>query len=106
MDIGKLIKKLRLECNWSQCELARRSGITSAAISTIEKGNRNLSLGVAKAIALALNISLDELAGIKKILNKAKNEKIFIRRFKKIGDLSKLDQNIICILVSRLLIKK
>lgn len=54
---------LRKQAGLSQSELGRRSGLTAAAISMIEAGDRDPKLSTAAAICDALNISLDALAG-------------------------------------------
>lgn len=40
MDLNKLpeIKKIRLQKNWSQLELAKRLGVSQSLISYVEKG--------------------------------------------------------------------
>lgn len=49
------------ERNWTQAELARRSGISTASISRIFSGARNTGTDVCQAIALALRLPPDEL---------------------------------------------
>lgn len=61
--ISSKIKELRASYGWSQNELARKSGITAAALSQIEKGNRVPTLVVTRKIAATLEISLEELIG-------------------------------------------
>lgn len=99
--IGSKVKKFRLEINLSQSELARRAGVTSAAISLIEKNNRSVSLHVAQKIAKAFNITLDDLVSRtnrvpKDIIN------IFHTKWKKINSLNDKDQKLIESLIERL----
>ncbi len=61
--ISKKIKELRAIAEWSQSELARRAGITSAAISLLEKGDRVPSLVVTHKLADAFKVTVRELTG-------------------------------------------
>lgn len=51
MNLGETIKDLRLKAGLSQGELARKSGITSSAVSQIESGNINPKVSVLDSIA-------------------------------------------------------
>lgn len=63
--MGDRIKKRRLRKGWSQRELARQATIDVAWVSRLETGERaNVSLAVAKRLALALDVSLDYLSGM------------------------------------------
>lgn len=64
-EIAKIIIDLREDVGWSQSELARRAGVTSAAISMIEKGDRNPTLEMVIKLCKALKISISELLGEK-----------------------------------------
>lgn len=55
------IKQIRSELKMSQAELARRCGVTQAAISKYEDGKREPSLAMLKKIAAVLGVSVDEL---------------------------------------------
>lgn len=62
MTFGEYVKKLRTERGLSQRELSEKSGVSTAALSRIESGERqNTSLRVIKAIAPFLGISYEEL---------------------------------------------
>lgn len=58
MTVGEMIRRLRAERNWSQTELAERSGLTLSAISKFEIGQRQPQLESALAIVRALEVSL------------------------------------------------
>ena len=64
MDIliryGQAVRKIRLEQEISQEELADRCGLHRTYISDIELGKRNLSLENIERIAISLNRSLSE----------------------------------------------
>lgn len=59
--VGENIKKLRSNQNISQASLARDVGITQSMLCQIEKGTKNPSLQVGKAIADALGCSMEKL---------------------------------------------
>lgn len=61
--MGEVIRRRRQELGLSQAELAGRVGTDSRAIRRYEAGDIQPSLVVAKALADALDISLDVLAG-------------------------------------------
>ena len=56
-----LLKELRKEKGLSHENLAKKSGITRAAISHIENGNRKPSLLICLRIADALEVSLAKI---------------------------------------------
>lgn len=58
--LGEKIKELRLEANYSQTELAKKSGLSRSSISEIENG-RNFSISSLIAIARQLEF-IEELA--------------------------------------------
>lgn len=64
MDIliryGQAVRKIRLEQEISQEELADRCGLHRTYISDIELGKRNLSLENIERIAISLNKTLSE----------------------------------------------
>lgn len=51
---GERIRKLRLAKNWSQEELATRSGLHSTYIGGVERGERNIGLDNILKLARAL----------------------------------------------------
>ena len=57
------IEKCRKAKAWSQYKLAKESGVTQPTISRIEAGKYNPSHGTLRALAKALGVTLDELAG-------------------------------------------
>lgn len=103
-NIANKIINLRTSVKWSQSELSRRSGVTSAAISQIEKGYRMPSLLVIRKLAEALNVSVSELTGDISYSSEEINDKaqIFFRKFGSIEKLSEEDQEIIQSLIQRL----
>lgn len=61
IEIGKLIKKARIQKGWSQKDLAEHSGLKQPHISLIEKGKENLTIGTLAKIAKVLDIDKIEL---------------------------------------------
>ena len=59
--LGKRIEHLRKLKGWSQLELSLESEVNKNYICDLEKGRRNPSLEVLERIAIALNITLEEL---------------------------------------------
>jgi transcriptional regulator with XRE-family HTH domain len=62
--MGQRFKQLRERAGLSQAELARATGIPKASIQGWEQGRRTPLLDAAARIAEALDVSLDDLAGI------------------------------------------
>jgi transcriptional regulator with XRE-family HTH domain len=63
MDMSEVIRRRRAEIGMSQADLALAVGLDKRQIRRYEAGEAQPSLTAAKAIAQALRISLDELAG-------------------------------------------
>lgn len=59
--MGNSISKLRKEKEMTQSELAELIGVTQETISKLENGKRNLDINTAQKIAIAFEVSLDEL---------------------------------------------
>ena len=55
---GELVRRLRLERGFSQEEFAFRVGLHQTYVSSVERGERNVTVGTADRIARALGISL------------------------------------------------
>lgn len=63
-QIGLTIKRLREQGGFSQSQLARESGVPIATIQGIEQKLRDPRIHTAIALARALGVTLDELAGV------------------------------------------
>jgi transcriptional regulator with XRE-family HTH domain len=101
--ISRKIIELRKAIGWSQTELARQSGVTNAAISQIEKGDRTPTLRVAFKISKALHITLGELTGEYPEEHRRETEKEFYIKFEVIDQLCEIDKDIVLKLARRLL---
>lgn len=55
------IRMLRKKNKMTQHELAELIGVTQETISNIENGKRKLDINIAQKIAIAFEVSLDEL---------------------------------------------
>ena len=58
MDITRAILNARIRAGLTQTELSKKSGISQADISRLEKGVRNPSLALLKRLADAMNTTL------------------------------------------------
>ncbi|MBA4700718.1 MAG: helix-turn-helix transcriptional regulator [Ruminococcus sp.] len=65
-EIGKNIKRLRKQRNWTQEQLANKLYISRQTLSNYENGNRLPNLYMACQIADVFEISIDSLMGRKR----------------------------------------
>ncbi|MBR9972106.1 helix-turn-helix domain-containing protein [Magnetospirillum sulfuroxidans] len=63
-NLGRNVKRIRLEKAWSQEELAFRSGLHRTYVSGVERGKRNPTVIVLQQIADALEVSASRLLEI------------------------------------------
>jgi transcriptional regulator with XRE-family HTH domain len=63
MELNEIIRQRRSDLDMSQSELAAKVGVDKRQIRRYESGETQPTLPIAKAIARALGISIDELAG-------------------------------------------
>src|SRR5215831_71665 len=63
MELHEIIRQRRSELDMSQTDLAAKVGVDKRQIRRYESGHTQPTLPIAKAIAQALGISIDELAG-------------------------------------------
>lgn len=63
METAEVIRRRRVELGLSQAELGEQAGIDGRQVRRYEAGEAQPSLQVAAALARALKISIDELAG-------------------------------------------
>jgi len=61
MSIGENLKRLRVQKNMTQQELAERAGVSGPMIAQVERGTKTLSMPLGKAIAEAIGCRLDDL---------------------------------------------
>lgn len=58
MQIGQVIRSLRVEKGWSQETLAHEASMVTSHVSRIERGDRQLSITKLSALAAALGTSV------------------------------------------------
>ncbi len=58
---GKKLRKMRLERSISQEKLADLAGLHRTYVSSVERGERNVTLLTIKKLAKALNVSMADL---------------------------------------------
>ena len=63
MNTGEIITQLRKKHNWSQAELASKTGVSQVMVGKYERGDATPSIDVAKKIADVFQVSLDYLVG-------------------------------------------
>ena len=63
VDTSEIIRQRRTELGLSQAELAAKAGVDKRQVRRYEAGEAQPGLSVARAIAQALHITIDELAG-------------------------------------------
>lgn len=85
MEINKVITDLRKEKDWSQADLASKTGISQVMVGKYERGDASPSIEVAKKIADAFEVSLDFLVG------EGQNASFDKKTMERILDIQKLD---------------
>lgn len=63
VDLGKRIRKLRLDAGMTQEKTAHAAGVTFKHYQTIEGGKTNATVTTLAAIARAIGVSMAELFG-------------------------------------------
>lgn len=58
---GELVRRLRRERGYSQEKFSFRVGLHQTYVSSVERGERNVTIGTADRIARALGVSLAEM---------------------------------------------
>ena len=58
---GELVRRLRRERGYSQEEFSFRVGLHQTYVSSVERGERNVTIGTADRIARALGTNLADL---------------------------------------------
>lgn len=59
--IGGIVKRLRLERQWTQAELARRIGATQPKVSNLERGRHFPRMTRLRKLARVLGVTPDDL---------------------------------------------
>jgi len=93
-DLAARVVSIRKEKGITQVELAKTLGVTQSMVSRIEKGELRLNGEVIIKLAKLFNVTTDELLGVKPLQNgQPEISRRWLRRLKKINQLSKRDQD-------------
>ena len=88
--IGQRLARLRKERGYTQVELAEKIGIIQAIVSDYERDRVRMHAEMVSRVALALNVSTDELLGVSRPRNNGNGQAIprrFLRRLQQIARL-------------------
>jgi transcriptional regulator with XRE-family HTH domain len=88
IKIGERIVKIRKEKGLTQKELAAKLGIKRTLMADYEIGRIRIYSEMVARIALVLNVTSDEILGLKPLKNIAPFSLKIVRRLKKISELS------------------
>ena len=69
-DVGRRLKKLRVENQFTQKEIAIRLGISRGRVSQIESGDTQLNSALARKFATLYGVTIDYLVDFKQEENK------------------------------------
>lgn len=93
MKISDQIKNYRLSVGLTQLKLAKKTGLSPAAISQYESGTRTPTVEAIKKIAEVLEISVDVLVGSEALPSEEQKKEIEdFSMFRKYKGLSEQDQ--------------
>lgn len=65
IQFGNRVRELRTKRNWSQEELAEKTGFHRTYIGMVERAERNLSLTNVEVFAITFEMSVSELLKLK-----------------------------------------
>lgn len=94
--LGKRIARLRKEKGYTQDELAKKMGIVRVLISDYERERIRPHYEMVIRFAIALDVTTDELLGLKQSKNRSSSQNLkLVRRLKKIEALPPAEQKIL-----------
>ena len=93
--IAETLRALRKRRGLTQVEIAERLGISQSLYSEYERGALRLHGGLVAGLAKALRASADEILCLKASKNGEPHDQRFVRRLKKIDQLSRRDKQIL-----------
>lgn len=95
-EVGERIRALRQARAMTQIDLAEALGITQSNLSAIERGARGLTVHQVVKLARALRVTTDEILsptkGAAKSGRDVMEDRRFLRRLQKVGELPERDQ--------------
>jgi transcriptional regulator with XRE-family HTH domain len=93
VTLGRRLARLRKDRGFTQVELAEKLGTIQAVVSSYELGRLRPNHDMLVRLAKTLQITSDELLGIKPTLKGAPVNRRFLRRLQAIDKLPKRDQD-------------
>ena len=87
MNTGKIITELRKKNNWSQNDLATKTGISQVMVGKYERQDATPSIEIAKKMADAFGVSLDYLVG------EGQNATFNKKNIERLNDIQNLDND-------------
>jgi transcriptional regulator with XRE-family HTH domain len=93
LALGRTIAKLRKDRGFTQVELAQKLDLTQAIVSDYERGRLRPHPGILSRLASALQVSADELLGLRPVQKAGAYDRRFLRRLQAIAKLPKRDQD-------------
>jgi len=103
--ISSNIKRLRSSINWTQAKLAEEAGITGAALSKIEQGEKRIpTVVVLRKIASALKVPVHEITGesADNLSPEVEETRAFHRKWGMLEELNEDDQEMLIGMAERL----
>lgn len=105
--LPKNLKLFRKKKNWSQTELAKNAGTTLTHINRLETGKSNPSIEIVQKIALALEVSIDNLVSERDNSKEVKFEnQAFFEKIKLLDTFSEEERNAVNVVIDSILTKK
>jgi len=106
-NIGKNIRRLRLERGWTQQDLANKLGTTQKTVTAYECGTRYPTAEKIPVIANLFGVSINDLYGatVPPKRRKAKNPRLW-KRFQQVEQLPETDKRSVFRTIEGLLSKK
>ncbi len=107
MSISERIKKLRIENNLTQSDLAEKVGLTYVQIGRYEKGKSSPSSDILQKLAVALNTSSDFLMnGNTQQVEAQLTDRELIQQFKEVENMNNDDKHLIKTFIDAFITKK
>ncbi len=107
MSISERIKKLRIENNLTQSDLAEKVGLTYVQIGRYEKGKSSPSSDILQKLAVALNTSSDFLMnGHTEQVEAQLTDRELIQQFKEVENMNNDDKHLIKTFIDAFITKK
>lgn len=95
-SLGQRIARLRKEKGYTQDELAKKMGIVRVLVSDYERERIRPHYEMIIRFAMALDVTTDELLGLKQSKNGSRSQNLkLVRRLKKIEALPSAEQKIL-----------